>query len=186
MADQPDDSDRFIKAFHKYLTEVDQVAQMVLSGHLDVEFHLDDVLRVIFWHPKHLQEGRLTFVQKLQVVRSYSLRVNDYPQWSVILAFNRLRNDIAHGRDSPKRRKRIGELRNALSGLGTAKFRDQVKEADGERIVAFAAAMSSGFLLTLKDDLVRLRRIVEGIDAELHPDQPRIVLPLQEGEGEEG
>jgi hypothetical protein len=48
MAEEKFDSDAFLKDYRQELGAIDEVAQIVLKGHLDVDADLDDALKVIF------------------------------------------------------------------------------------------------------------------------------------------
>src|SRR4029077_39150 len=164
-----EETELFIGKFREYLGRVDNVAQMVRKGHLEVEAELDDVLKAILFHPEHLRESRLTFHQKVHVVRAYALRKSDAAEWRLMAALNSLRNDIAHGQKSEKRSVRIAELRQILSGIGAVAFQGGVKKATEEEIVVYAAAVCNGFLLLLKDYILALRRCIEDLDRRLNP-----------------
>jgi hypothetical protein len=81
-----------------------------------------------------------------------------------MLVLTALRNDIAHGDKRERRAIKIGELRHIMSGMGTEEFRACVKTADDRDIVVYAAAMASGFLLVMEEQLAKIRNPGEESD----------------------
>jgi len=131
----------------------------------------------MFFHPEHLQEGRVTFFQKVQIARAWSIRGNDDVQWRLILTLNALRNEIAHGGKSEKRSRQITELRKILPEIGNESFRKDVEAADDKHTIVLTAAKCSGFLLELKADLIALRTHIDDLDEKRNPDAPRVRMP---------
>jgi soluble cytochrome b562 len=48
MTQEQDDTDDFIEGFREHLSQIDDVAQIVLNGHLEIEAGLDDFLNIVF------------------------------------------------------------------------------------------------------------------------------------------
>jgi hypothetical protein len=170
------DKSGFVELFHEYLGKVDEVTHLVLNGHLEVESELDDVLRAIFFHPEILQDAHLTFLQKAQIARAHAMRKTDWPQWDIIVGLNSLRNHIAHGKKTDERTDQIHDLRRHLLAFGTAEFQKEVRAAGESQLVVFAAAVASGFLLEVKDELIKLRWYIDLLDERLHPKMERVPL----------
>jgi hypothetical protein len=177
MTDEQNGSEDFIQNYYKELAQVDELAQLTLKGHLEVEGHLDEVLKAIFFHPECLLEGRLSFFQKAQVARAQALRTVEWPQWRIVLGLNSLRNNIAHGHTSGERANRIQDLRENLIEFGTDKFKEEVRNGSDNHIVVWAAAVSCGFLLEVRDNLIAIREHVDKWDGKVNPDKSRI--PMQ-------
>lgn len=74
-----------------------------------------------------------------------------------MLSLGGLRNAIAHGDRRKKRADQIRDLRSKLSGLGSAESQQSVKNADDREAVVYAAAISSGFIFTLEEQLWKIR-----------------------------
>jgi uncharacterized protein YdcH (DUF465 family) len=69
---------------------------IILKGHLLVEEELNGFLINCSFQPEALDDARLTFLQKLRVVRAfYPLRRNAL-EWRVAEELNKLRNKISH------------------------------------------------------------------------------------------
>jgi hypothetical protein len=82
--------------FLRLLPEGRDLTLIILKGHLLVEEELNSFLSRCPIHPTALEDARLTFLQKLRVVRAfYPLRQNA-PEWGLAEELNKLRNKIAH------------------------------------------------------------------------------------------
>jgi hypothetical protein len=160
------------------LSKIDEIGQIVLNGQIQIESHIDDILAVIFFHPEHILTGlRIDFERKVRIVRAYSLRTHNWPPWDLILAFSQLRNAIAHTSDGEKRQERMGAVRSAFF---KTRLPGRLTEFDGanDRAIALVACAScSGFLQVLEDEMRRLRRHIDDLDAELNPEAERFSPP---------
>jgi hypothetical protein len=56
MAEEDDETEKFYKEFRAYLSEVDEVVPVTLKGHLEVERHLDNVLRINCFYPQYFEK----------------------------------------------------------------------------------------------------------------------------------
>jgi hypothetical protein len=98
--------------FAEQMDNLDEIAHVVLKGHLLIEEWLTHAINQHLFHPEHLAEdGRLSFIQKATLARSLDLRRNNLGIWDVIAAVNSLRNELAHSLDSPKRVKKTEALK---------------------------------------------------------------------------
>lgn len=165
MVDQQEALDRAFERFRTRLSHVDEISQVVLNGHLEVETGLDDLLNVAFFHPEYLQDSRLTFFQKTKIAQAQALGVGASSEWPLILVLNSLRNEIAHGGPTEKRTGKIGELRRMLFGMGTAALHEKLNKADDKDIVIYAAAMCAGFLSILEETWEGLRKRIDNFDS---------------------
>jgi len=104
-----EDAENFYREFSKHLLEIDELANVVLRGHLLVENDLDAVIAAIFYYPDYI--GRLSFERKSEVARAMALRTQNAAVWNTLSALNELRNGIAHNNDPATRRKRMDRLR---------------------------------------------------------------------------
>ncbi|WP_426787515.1 hypothetical protein [Xanthomonas campestris] len=89
------------------LQQGDGYLDLILRGHL----HIEQMLRALIdeWavNPKYVTEAKLSFSQKLNIVRSLNLHHPDEPIWQALGALNSLRNDFAHQLNSDQREKKI-------------------------------------------------------------------------------
>jgi hypothetical protein len=153
MADKEYETEPYIKGYRQELAKMDEVAQMVLKGHLEIESNIDFALGAIFKRKVWLKKTKLKFVDKAKLVRAFIENDKENFGWPLIFGFNALRNEIAHGEDNEGRRAKIRELRNLLQGYGDAKFDQFIKTTSEADVIAHAAALSRGFLLSVESDI---------------------------------
>jgi hypothetical protein len=150
----------FLEDYHKLLSEVDEVAQVVLNGHFEVEAPLDGLLEIIFAHSEYIRESRFSFPNKMQIARAYMEGSRDEPEWKVIAALNAVRNEIAHRRESERRTTKIRELRDALLEMEMRHLEKDIKDADEKTTIVLASSLANGFLIMLQEKLLRVRGLV--------------------------
>jgi hypothetical protein len=146
----------------KHFAEVDELGSVILKGHLILETILNNIFDTIFFHPEHVHAARLRFYVKVQVVKAYALRKDKIDVWELILAFNSLRNEIAHKLEPDERHKKVEKLREYL-----------VREVSGEAlgddtdlsVVTLACSLCCGFLEALEKDLRSLRHMIDMLSA---------------------
>jgi hypothetical protein len=114
----------------------------------------------VFFHPEHLQDARLTYLQKTYVARAYAELTNNAKEWQLMVLLNSLRNEVAHGGTERQRTDKIGEMRKIISGMGNVAFQAKVKSSDDKALIVliYAAALCSGFLLIREEELTEIRR----------------------------
>jgi hypothetical protein len=98
-----DKTHEYLEQFSAYMGDVDELAQVILKGHLIIEGVLDNILELVFFHPEHLANARLSFNQKVNLARAYCLRKNQLSMWRLVTMINTIRNQIAHSLHHPKR-----------------------------------------------------------------------------------
>src|SRR5262245_41965131 len=76
MAKDPMD-DKYVQQFKKHLEQVDAFTLVVLKSHLIMESAIDNVIRLIFFHPDIILDARMNFFQKVEIVRAYALREDE-------------------------------------------------------------------------------------------------------------
>ena len=80
----------------EHLGKAPDTTVLLLKGHLIVEEHINYALAGIFVQAEALNEARLTFFQKLQVLRALD-RFGTAEHWiDAAVKLNRLRNKLAH------------------------------------------------------------------------------------------
>jgi hypothetical protein len=93
------------------MPETDDLALIVLKGHLLVEEQLVDLTKRALPHPKHLPDD-LSFNLRSRVVRAAVPHKSNDVCWGLILKLNQVRNDFAHSLEPPKLQKHLWELFN--------------------------------------------------------------------------
>ena len=71
------------------------------------------------------------------------------------MAFNKLRNTIAHGDANEERTVQIEVLRGMLLPIVTEETKEQVQKGSELEITTLAAAMASGFLVDVENQMRR-------------------------------
>jgi hypothetical protein len=157
MANAEVDTEELVEKYRRVLAKIDGVTQTVLSGHFEIETHLDDVLALVFPRHQVLASLRLSFVQKATMVRAAMQHEENRLGWPLIFAFNRLRNEIAHARKSEKQAALINDLRTRLNGC-VAEGEENPAARDNEKeIIVATAAICSKFILGCKQTLTKAK-----------------------------
>ncbi|KRP85080.1 hypothetical protein AOQ72_04980 [Bradyrhizobium yuanmingense] len=154
-----DASDKFLRDFRQHLHQVDEIANVILRGHLEIERHLDTVLDLIFFRPEHFRKIRLEFSDKIRLAKSYCPNP-DARDWTVIKCLNEARNSIAHHRSERARATKVAAIRQSISGFGTPDFQREVREADDKEMIVLAAAVASGFLAFVESSVQEVREVI--------------------------
>lgn len=141
----------------------------VLKAHLLVEAALDNVVSLIFFHPDHIYRGRFGIIYKAAIARAYCLRKDKLDTWNAILAFNAVRNEIAHNLSGKSRQRKLDQLRrligaDAADDPGKAKA---LKEASDAHLVRYACALCIGFIGAFEHDVQALRNLIDAMDMSI-------------------
>src|SRR5664279_2048375 len=167
MAKKPEpteEENKYLRQFREHMEEIDEVAQSVLKGHLILEGALDNIIGLIFFHPELVFGSRITFYQKVQMVRAYALQEQDFPMWKLVFAINELRNEIAHRLEGERRKQKLAALRDVYFAEAGEKFAYQKDYADN-LIVMLACSHCTGFLGRTEEDIGFLREQINAIAA---------------------
>ena len=62
--------DEYLDQFAKHMLEVDELAQVVLKGHLILEEGLTRILKLHVWNGEHVDDAGLGFYRKVQLAPS--------------------------------------------------------------------------------------------------------------------
>jgi hypothetical protein len=125
---------------------VDETALIVLKGHLLVEESLDSIISKFVFHPEFLEMANLGFAQKVSIARALNLTEHENEIWEIATKLNSLRNEIAHGLNSPKRAKKTKAVIDLYLRL-SADMPDsgKLKEQPEHVLVSFAVVVSLVF-----------------------------------------
>ena len=91
-ANTPEEESRLLRLLPKGR----DLTLIILKGHLLVEEELNDFLVRCSFQPTALEDARLTFLQKLRVVRAFYPLRQSAAEWGLAEDLNRLRNKISH------------------------------------------------------------------------------------------
>lgn len=166
-----------LERFRTEMESVDEVAHVLLKGHLLIEEALSAVLDQYVFHREHLEEVRLTFAQKAHLARALCLRKNTFGEWELVLAINSLRNDVAHKLNSSERSKKLAKVKTLYfrEAAGFERIEQVTKES--EAVVLFnACAHCAGFLSKFLADSRSFRQMVHAMDRQRNPDAPPFEL----------
>src|SRR5271166_447862 len=98
--------ERYVKEFNERISAIDPLASTILKCHFLIEEQLNGVLEAVAKAPKYLDLDRSMFAQKVKWARVFA-PLGDNILWSLILAINTLRNNVAHTPEGPGRKNAI-------------------------------------------------------------------------------
>ena len=152
---QQSSEDKMLEAFRADLGEVDEIAQVTLKAHILIEAQLFDILVLLVDEPEYLEKANLRFYQKANLLRATIFHDDGDEGWPLVLAFNKLRNTIAHGDANEERTLQMEVLRGMLLPIVTEETKEQVQKGSELEIATLAAAMASGFLVDVENQVRR-------------------------------
>src|ERR1700690_952741 len=82
------------KKFSRHISKLQDLSLIILRGHLLIEEQLELFLTLAARAPDELKEARLTYAQKLQLVRAFSGIKDEIFEFAA--AINKVRNYLAH------------------------------------------------------------------------------------------
>lgn len=81
--------------FKKHFEEVDELSLNILKSHLIIASAIDNIIRLIFFHPVLVLDARMGFFVKVQLIRAYALHEKDIRSGSLYLRL------MSYGTKSP-------------------------------------------------------------------------------------
>ena len=147
---------------------VDEMALVVLKGHLIIEEPVDRILETFVFHADHLRQANLRFFQKVLVIRSVSLDEHNN-SWDLLYALNELRNAPAHLREPERRAQKVERLKSLYFDIRGNESTDEEKASADHVIAFFALGMLSGFLGSFEEEVVRFKGLVRTLDRVVNP-----------------
>jgi hypothetical protein len=170
-----DDGNKFYSEFSRHLTQIDELANVILRGHLLVESDLDAVMRATFFYPDFIK-GRVSFERKGQIARAMALRTQNEVIWDTLTALNELRNEVAHKREAKTRKAKMDQLRQTcLKQIKPERAAEHKNDTDRE-IVIMSCALCGGYLAMLADQLWGMRDYLNQVDEQLFPGEGGVPL----------
>jgi hypothetical protein len=155
MAGKESYEDKMLETFREDLGKIDEIAQLTLKAHILIEAQLFDILALLVDEPEYLEKANLRFYQKANLLRATIFHEDGDEAWPLVLAFNKLRNTIAHGDANEERTVQIDVLRGMLLPIVTEETKEQVQKGTELEITTLAAAMASGFLVDVEKQVGR-------------------------------
>lgn len=101
--------------FVEQIRYVDELAQIVLKGHLVMEEVMTEALGRFLLNDEFVEPARLMFHQKVKLCRAISASEKDNSIWDLIEALNSLRNHLSHSLDPAKKSNKLQTIREIYS-----------------------------------------------------------------------
>jgi hypothetical protein len=162
--------DRNLRRFREQMQHVDEVAQIVLKGHLLLEEQLERIIGTFVFHPKYIQDADLSFARKLAVARSMSLDEHCNSVWDLIVAINALRNELAHSLDGERRQRKLERLKSLyFAEIADPDLVESDRSGPDHHIVSQAVALALGFLGPFEEEVTRFKDYVSAFDPVVNP-----------------
>ena len=169
-----------LKAIHdRFIAEVgrvDDVAQILLKGHLVMEGVLTEALETFALHGEFVEDARLQMSQKIAFCRAISTSDQENKMWGLISQINTVRNALSHSLEPGRRSKAIaklrgiyeeqfGEMPDSTKGIPNGIEKDFSADA---ALCLYAVGGALGFLHAHLEEVKRLKAFVQEQDAALN------------------
>jgi hypothetical protein len=158
---------KYYQQFKKHLEEIDPFIPVVLKSHLVMESAIDNIIRLIFFHPDYILETCMNFFHKVGILRAFALREDEMSIWDLMLAIAELRNEVAHNLEPKKRDPRMEKVRKLFLSEVMPETAKVHKDKPDDVIVILAAGFCTGFLGEYEKDLAQLRTWIDSAAAHL-------------------
>jgi hypothetical protein len=165
MAKDSMDANKSYQQFKKHLEGIEDFILVVLKSHLVMESVIDNIMRLIFFHPDYILDARMNFFHKVGIVRAFTLREDEMSIWKLMLAIAELRNEVAHNLEPKKREKRMRDVRKLFLSEVLPETAKAVKDKPDGVIVILAASFCTAFLQAYEKDVTQLRTWIDGAAA---------------------
>ena len=150
--------------FLNELKHVDDVAQIILKGHLVIEDLMNISIEKFVYHSEDIEDARLQFHQKIMICKSISLSNSKHNMWNLLKQINNVRNSLSHSLDNSRRTKAI----NSLQAVYDQEFDKETRKINGmsdEAGLCIASILGTlGFLHSFLDEIKRFKELVIKID----------------------
>jgi hypothetical protein len=144
----PPEESRFLRLLPKGR----DLTLIILKGHLLIEEELNSFLVHCSFQPEALEDARLTFLQKLRVVRAFYPLRQTAREWNIAEDLNKLRNKISHHAEVLDLHSLIDRLVSAAKPQRSDRPRRRVTRADNLRhVIIHLAAFFSVLTETMGD-----------------------------------
>ncbi len=154
----------FVNEFLQHINvEHDSLLEIVLKGHLVIEIALDSILKLFFPSPKFYDDAKLSFHQKLQLVRARHWREQNNEVWHLITKINGLRNALAHNLEEEKIKKSLNSVLKYQLEIEPQESREVIVNETEKHQVLLAFGLIAGFLSGYEKDAKFLSELNKGI-----------------------
>jgi hypothetical protein len=164
------------KKFTDELEQVDEVAQIVLKGHLVMEGLMTEAIETFLLHGEFAEQARLQVHQKIALCKAISTSDQNNKMWELVSSVNALRNALSHSLDPDRRSKAIQNLRmiyerefadmpNSVAGIPKGIEKDIHPDT---ALCLYAIATSLGYLHAHLAEVRRLKSMILGLDAVMN------------------
>ena len=106
----------------------------------------------------YLDEAQLTFYQKVCITRAYAPTSHDRYEWGMMIFINTMRNKIAHRSRHKNLQFNVSQLRKTMRET-SENLNAELASVSDKEVLVYAAAVCSGFLLILEEQLARHKGI---------------------------
>jgi hypothetical protein len=144
---------------------VDDVAQIILKGHLVMEDVMTQAICDFVHHGEFIEDTGLRFHQKVKICRAMSLSEHENGMWDLVVAINTLRNHLSHSLDPSKRQSKLDSLRTCfLREFPRLKNTKYEGVSDEATLCMHSISTCLGFLNQFHAEVKRFRELVVGMD----------------------
>jgi hypothetical protein len=147
--------------------ERDDVALIVLKGHLVIEERITAAIEKFMWNGDYVDDVGLRFAQKVALARAISMDHSAHSMWTLIEKLNTLRNKLAHSLEGEPRARAMQGLREAFKREVTDPDREEL--ADDKHLVASVIAMCLGWVHRFEQEVERFKDLVGEMDRAINP-----------------
>lgn len=164
------------KRFTDQLREVDDVAQIVLKGHLVMEGLMTNAIETFLLHGEFVEAARLQVHQKIAICRAISTSEQDNKMWDLVSSINALRNALSHSLDPGRRAKAVQNLRSVYE----QQFKDMPASVNGipegiekeipadTALCLYAISGALGYLHAHLEEVRRLKALIVELDKAMN------------------
>jgi hypothetical protein len=130
--------------FFTYLPQTDDMTLLILKGHLLIEEQLISILKDNVCYFDALNEARLTFYQRLQIVKAMKYREENDWVWAAIKKLNTLRNELAHKLESSQVESKVSGFLGCFEWVPTVYAKDESIISRLRHALAFLCGVLNG------------------------------------------
>ena len=159
------------KRFMDEINYVDDVAQIVLKGHLVIEELMTEAIERYVLNGEMVSDARLQFHQKLILCQSISVSEKNNPMWGLIAKINNARNNLSHSLNSDLRANKLESLKSNYEQQFGREALGQIEEMSEDAAVCMLAISGClGYLHTFLEEIKRFESLVSTLNKAMSGD----------------